>query len=380
MFKNYLKVALRNLKKQKFYSFINIAGLSIGIACCILILLFIQDELSFDTFHTQSDSIYRILTEFDSDGERVLIAPTALPLAPALRADIPEVTSIARISCQFSWLLGREDTYFYEDIVYADPDFLKIFSFPLLAGSTESVLSNPNSMVISERMAQKYFGDDDPVGRILTVQNSQDYTITGVLHNLPRNSHLHFDFLASFAAIDKTTRAKEWDHFSNDYTYLLLPEDVEPAALEEKFTAAVKKHLPADDSDDYAFQLQSLKDIYFSSIRADVARTSEKSYIYIYAAIGIFILLIACINFMNLSTARSSRRIMEVGLRKVVGARRGQIIRQFFAESISTAFLSLFLASVFVELLLRSTFPPSNRQGFSKRHLCIKVKSCPSER
>jgi putative ABC transport system permease protein len=352
MFKNYFTVALRNLKKQKFYSFINIAGLSIGIACCILILLFVQDELSFDTFHTQSGSIYRILTEFDSDGQRVLIAPTALPLAPVLRIDIPEVTTIARISCKFSYLIGREDTCFYEDIIYADPDFLKIFSFPLLAGNTESVLSDPNSIVISEKMALKYFGDSDPVGRILTIQNTQDYTVTGVLRNLPRNSHLSFDFLASFAAIDNTPRATEWDHFSNDYTYLLLPDNAGPAALEEKFTAAVKKHLPADDADDYSFQLQPLKDIHFSSLRADVARTSEKSYIYIYAAIGIFILLIACINFMNLSTARSSRRAKEVGLRKVVGARRSQLIRQFFTESISTAFLSLFLASVIVELFL----------------------------
>lgn len=352
MFRNYVKVAFRNIKKQKFYSFINIAGLSIGMACCIFIFLFVQDELSFDKFHTNFDRTYRILTEFDNNGERTVIAPTAIPLAPALKADLPEITSIARISCKSSYLIGTGDKYFYEYVVYADPDFLEIFSYPLLAGDVKSVLSDPYSIVITERVAEKYFGDDDPMGKILTIQNTQDYRVTGVLHNTPKNSHLRFNFLASFSTIDNTPRAKEWDHFSNDYTYILLPDEVEPAALGEKFTSAMKKYLPPDDADEYALQLQPLKDIHFSSLRADVARASEKTYIYIYAAIGVFILLIACINFMNLSTACSSRRAKEVGLRKVIGARRGQLIRQFFAESVLTSFLALILASVIVELLL----------------------------
>jgi putative ABC transport system permease protein len=230
---------------------------------------------------------------------------------------------------------------------------MDIFSFPLKAGDASQALAHPFSVVITEKITEKFFGDENPVGKTLTIQNSNDYRIAGILEEIPGNSHLRFDALASFSSLNNTERVRGnyWDRFSNDYTYILLKEGAHPEDVQSHFPAFMAKHIPAEE-DRYALQLQPLTDIHLSSLNYDVARRNNKEYLYAYSAIAVFILIIACINFMNLATARSAGRAREVGIRKVVGAHRSQLVHQFFSESVLTALLSLAAAIGLVALLL----------------------------
>ncbi len=353
MFENYLKIAFRNLRKHKGYSFINIAGLSIGMACCVLILLFVQFEFSFDKFHEKKASIYRVLWQFDSNGEPVTIANTPLPLAPALNADFPEIAYTTRISRTGRSLFSVGDNQFYESMIYADSDLFDIFTFPLLRGDAETALADPFSIVITQEMAAKYLGHADPIGKTITIQNSQDYKVTGIFNKIPDNSHLSFEALASFSSRNNDERVKGnyWDRIGDDYTYILLSENANPKDLKKKSQSFIEKYISSDGGR-HDFYLQPLPDIYFSKIRYDSARTGDLNYIYAFSAIAFFILLIASINFMNLATARSAGRAKEVGLRKVVGANRIQLIRQFLSESMFLALLSLIVATGLVYAFL----------------------------
>jgi len=368
MLKNYLKIILRVIQRHKGFSFIKISGLVIGMACCILILLFVRYELSFDDFHVNKDRIYRVLSELDLTQGAEIVPITALPLAPAIKNDLPEVTAVTRISDWGDRLFKVGDMRFSEDLFYVDADFFDIFTFPLIQGDPKTALIEPYSLVITEELAKKYFGKDDPLGQFISIQNSQDYQITGIMQNVPGNSHLRFNALASFSSRNNEERVKGnyWDRFSNDYTYVLLPTGTEPKELESKFPAFMAKQIPVEE-DRYNLHLQSLKDIHFSKWSYDVARTTSKDYLYAYSAIAFFILIIACINFMNLATARSSGRAKEVGIRKVVGARRAQLIKQFFTESLVMALLSLMIAIGLVALLL----PKFNQ--FVRRELALDV-------
>ncbi len=368
MLKNYLKIALRIIQRHKGYSFIKIFGLSIGMACCILILLFVRYELSFDDFHTNKDRIHRVLSELDLAHGTEIVSITALPLAPAIKNDLQEVANVTRITGEYRRLFSVGDKKFFEELNYAGSDFFDIFTFPLIQGDPKTALVEPFSMVISEEIAEKYFGKIDPVGKTVLIQSSQDYKITGVMKDVPGNSHLRFDILVSFSSRNNEERVKGnyWDRFSNDYTYILLAEGTNPKDLENKFTAFMAKHIPVED-DRYNLHLQSLKDIHFSRLNYDIARRTNKDYLYAYSAIAFFILIIACINFMNLATARSSGRAKEVGIRKVVGAHRMQLIKQFFTESVLLAILSL-LGSVCLVML----FLPEFNQ-FIQRELTFSV-------
>jgi len=352
MFKSYLKTTLRLIRRQKMYSFINVAGLSVGLACAILILLFVRDELGFDRFHENFARTYRVVMETREDGASRSLAITPLPLAPALRAEIPEIEAAARYSEWDLFRLGRDGTYFSEWLAFAEPEFLEIFSFPFKAGNPRTALSEGNSICLSETMARKYFGAANPLGRTLTLQDERDLEVTGVFKDVPADSHLQFEFLVSYATIRNDPRMNDWDSWSNDYTYVLVPGGTDPAALETKLQAVFAGNVPAEDAARTTLHLQPLGDIHFSGLGADIARTGDKVYLYVYPAIGALILLIACLNFISLSTARSFKRAKEVGMRKAVGARRAQIIRQFFAESTSLAFLSLVLAAGLVFALL----------------------------
>jgi putative ABC transport system permease protein len=368
MLKNYIKIALRIIQRHKGYSFIKISGLSIGMACCILILLFVRFELSFDSFHTNKDRIYRVLSELDLAHGTDIVPITAIPLAPAIKNDLQDVAKVSRITGEYQRLFSVGDKKFFEDLSYADADFFNIFTFPLITGDPKTALAEPFTMVISETIADKYFGKTDPVGKTVLVQNSQDYKITGVMEDVPENSHLRFDILASFSSRNNEERVKGnyWDRFSNDYTYILLSEGADPQELESKFPAFMAKHIPVEE-DRYNLHLQSLRDIHFSRSNYDIARRTNKDYLYAYSAIAFFILIIACINFMNLATARSSGRAKEVGIRKVVGARRAQLIKQFFTESVLLAILSL-VGSVCLVLI----FLPKFNQ-FIRRDLTLDV-------
>jgi putative ABC transport system permease protein len=368
MFNNYLKIAFRNLKRYKAYSLINIAGLAIGIACCLLIVLFVRDELSFDRFHEHKNQIYRVIVQ--QPGQFYMntdyLAVTPAPLASALKEEFPEVITATRFDQSVNVIISTENKRFYEDgFLWADDRFFDIFSFPLLKGDPSKALSGPYSMVISERMAHKYFGDEDPIGKILAFSNRHDFTVTGIMKDVPPNSHLQFDFLASLMTL-KSIRGQEdylesWGNYSY-YTYILLPEGYSPKDLEKKFPGFVEKYfgerlrrLRQQDPTRQAsrFFLQPVKRIHlYSHINFEVSPNSDIKKIYLLSALALIILLIACINYMNLATAGSATRAKEVGMRKVIGAQRRQLIRQFIGESVFLSFFAILLAAIMVRLFL----------------------------
>jgi putative ABC transport system permease protein len=356
MFWNYLKITWRNIKRYKGYSSINIIGLAVGLACCILILLWVQDELSYDRFHAQTDDLYRAVTEFHKTEPAAHYWPVCAPLAPALKEDYPEIIKATRLR-----RLGRGQLIKYGDksflesqVCLTDPDFFEMFTFPLVQGDPASVLSNPNSLVITEEMAAKYFGLENPLGKTLNINNEYDFSVTGIMKNVPHNSHLQFDFLLPFIRIEDFE--KDWAVLDNwtlsgFATYVLLQKGTSLQEINHKIKDYIQKHVAK--SKDLLY-LQPLKDIhlYSSHIQFGIEGQGNIKYVYIFSVVAFFVLVIACINFMNLATARSSNRAKEVGLRKVVGARRPQLIGQFFSESVLMALLSLILAVVLVELFL----------------------------
>ena len=356
MFWNYVKIAWRNIKRYKGYSFINIFGLAIGLACCILILLWVQDELNYDRFHTNADDLYRIVTEFHKTEPVTHYWPVCAPLAPALREEYPEIVKATRFSrLRRGQLVKYKDKNFLEpQICLTDPDFFTMFTFPFLEGDPQTALSNPNSIVLVESVSAKYFGNENPIGKILNINNEYDLTVTGVMKEIPENSSIQFDFLIPFIRIEDFEKAwavlDNWS-LSGFATYVQLEKNASAEALENKIAYYLKNHVP--ESEDMIY-LQSFKDIhlYSSHIQFGIEGQGDITYVFIFSLVALFVLVIASINFMNLATARSTNRAKEVGLRKVVGAKRAQLIRQFFCESVGMAFLSLILAVVLVELFL----------------------------
>lgn len=355
MFKNFLKITLRNLLRYKSFSFINLAGLAIGMTCFIFITLFVQDELSYDQFHANKDRIYR-LVGIDAEGDGTTgIARVPAPWGPAMQQAFPEVEKSVRFRFYGRALVSRGDKRFYEnDGLFADSTIFEIFTFPLVQGNPKSALTQPNTVVISEDFAQKYFGASEPLGQTLRFDD-QEYKITGVVKNVPRNSHFTFDFLVSFVTYNFWD-LNEW-RVNNFHNYLLLAPNTTPEMVESKIPALLKSHLGEQEFGAITRlqKLQPLTDIHLRShLFREFGPNSDMAYIYLFTAIAFFILLIACINFMNLATARASKRTKEVGLRKVVGAQRQQLVRQFLGESVLFAFLALLIAIGLVELLMPS--------------------------
>ncbi len=349
MFKNYLKTALRHIKRHKWYSFINISGLAIGMTCCILILLYIQYELSYDKFHDDAHDIYRIA--FEIPDRLVMNASSFGLLAPALMQNFPEVQSAARIRRLESTVFYKNNAFTEKNFFLADPEFFDVFTFPVIAGDPEKALGEPFSVMITQETAEKYFGDEDPIGKTLLIDNKHDYKITGILKNPPQNSHFKFDFLASFITIDKIWEdySLSWMNTNRILTYVRLQKDYDPDDLERKFPEFLRRY----GREDVVFHLQPLTGIHHhGTIRNDLEANSDIRYIYIFSVIAFLIVLIACFNYMNLSTARSVYRSKEVGVRKVVGAERKHIIRQFMSESIIFALAALFISVFLVKLLL----------------------------
>jgi predicted permease len=361
MLRSYLKVAIRNLQRHKGFSFINIFGLAIGMACSILILLWVQDELSYDRFHTNADHIYRInasLPEFDLHA-----GITSAPLAQAVMTQIPGIKNAVRFRGFNRDLFQVGDRMFEEEgLLFVDSTFFDVFSFPLVAGNPETALRNPDGIVVTESMARKYFGDESALGQTIRKNHKEDLVVTGVLADVPGNSHIRFDFLqpmANRARTDHDLKENDWDNF-NFSTYLLLDDaaDTSPEGLRRMGDRIQEIYKANEPVLKVAFVLQPLEEIYLHSshLMADIFARGNAQYVYILAIIAVIILAVACINFMNLATARSARRAKEVGLRKVAGAVRSQIIRQFLAESAVVAFLALLLAVVLVIVAL----PPFN--------------------
>ncbi len=358
MFKNYFKIALRNIRRYKTYSFINIIGLAIGMACCILILLYIQDELNYDSYHANSDHIYRLIAQSkSSEGEERRNAAIGAPIAEIFSTTLPEIRTAARLYKEDRVLVKiGEKKFFEERFFFADPVVFEVFSFPFIKGDSQTALDAPYSIIITESMAQKYFDEEDPIGQSIVMDNEHTFNISAIIRDIPSNSHFKFDFLAPLRTLANLYGERFLTHpgYLSFYSYLLLEEGTDPAELEGKFHALLTQYIGEQAASMRSFRLQPLKSIHLhSKIGSEIEVNGEISYIYVYSAIAFFILLIASFNFMNLSTARSARRAKEVGMRKVLGAFRLQLVKQFLGESVILSFLSLFLATILAELSLR---------------------------
>jgi len=344
MFKNYIKIAFRHLAKNKSYTFINTLGLGVGLAACIIIGLWVNYELSFDDYHQNPEQIYRVL-----NGDVAAIPPT---LAPALQSDYPNLAEgIVRFwPIKSPSDIVSEDKQFAErNITFTDPEIFDVFTHPLVMGDPETALSSSHRMVISESMAEKYFGTENPIGKTMTMWG-QDLEVTGVFEDVPLNSHHRFDFLVPIELLHTFmgNMMQNWT-WSGFYTYIRLPEHVQPAQVETAIASTFNKYTEEDFP---APQLQPLNDIYFEQAEKDIATTGNFSYVIILATIAIVVLVVACINFMNLSTAYSTMRKKEVGMRKTLGAQRNQLIGQFLGEAILLSLLGLSVALILVEFSL----------------------------
>jgi putative ABC transport system permease protein len=367
MIKNYLKTAVRNLFKHKGYTFINILGLAIGMTACLLILLFVRHELSYDGYHQNSDRIYRVAMAARWGGRDFDIAVVPAATAKTMVTDFPEVEDAIRFRQRGDYIVQYKDQNFREEkIIFTDTTFFKLFSIPLLQGDAESALINPYSIVLSRKTAQKYFRDEDPMGKTLKLDNRYDYKVTGVFEEIPDNTHFHFNILLSMESIEES-RDLSWGS-QNFQTYILLQQEADPSALEAKFPEMLEKYMwpqfaqilgiTVDEihkSTDMRakFYLQPLKSIHLhSDLLGELGPNNDIRYIYIFSAIALFILIIASINFMNLSTARAAGRAKEVGLRKVLGSQRRQLIFQYLMESTFLSFISIIFAIGIVVLAL----------------------------
>ncbi|OKS87614.1 ABC transporter permease [Mucilaginibacter polytrichastri] len=354
MLKTYFKLAYRNIIKDKAYSIINITGLAIGLASSILILLWVQNELSYDKFHKNAGQIYRITC---SIGEfKAAINPAGMP--GGLKAEMPVIKNITRLSSIKTSLLEWGNRKFEEKrVFFADPSFMDVFSFPLVQGNRSTALKNIDGVLITQEMAIKYFGNQNPIGKFLKKDNSENVIVTGVFANIPANSQLQFDFILPMASLAKTDAGLQkntWDDFSF-YSYIQLDKGFDPSAanllkLETQINQIFHKHNPEMTA---LFQLQPLTKTHLAPEQmGDFPGHGNAQYVNIFFIISILIVIVACINFMNLATARSARRAKEIGLRKVAGAVRGQLIVQFLSESVFISFLSLLFALGIVYLCL----------------------------
>ncbi len=356
MFRNYFKIAFRNIKRHKLYSLINISGLAVGLACTILILLYIQYEFSYDKYHKNAKNIYRVLLN-GRNGTPPLFASH-------LKDNFPEAVNSVTVKKEDSSVKYKNNIFRETRFYFTGNEFLEIFTYPLIKGDKEFVLKNPFSLVLTQEMAEKYFGEEDPVGKTVycnTYGKKFQYTVTGVIKNVPENSHFKFDFLASMISL-KTLRGEgyitSWNNFAFK-TYFLLDPDAVPEHLENKVLEYYSKRMSGRN--ELTVHFQALTDIHlYGGRRSGIAAmefeaNSDIKYIYLYSSIAVIILLTACFNYINLSTARSHTRFKEVGLRKVAGAKRSQLMRQFFGESIIFV-LSAFLISLFLVYLSLPAF------------------------
>lgn len=352
MFKNYLKIALRNIRKHKGYSFINIAGLAIGVAACLLLVLWVQDELSFDRYHEKADQVYRVVSQYEAEAKTRRFAWTSAPVGPALVNEFPEIEKAVRFG-RNGFVVSYQNKRFVEQVYFTDPEVFDVFTFPLIKGNPKNALMEPYSVVISEEMSRKYFGDEDPLGKTITLGERRDYRITGVFRDLPTNSHFRFHFLGLFSDY-ASSDFDEWG-VSNYWTYIQVSENFSPDEFKEKSPQFVEKYIGKESRYVYktSYPLQPLTRIHLhSNLRGEIGTNSSMGTIYIFSAIALFILLIACLNYINLSTARYAIRAKEVGLRKVIGATRPQLIKQFLGETFLFSFVALPLSVLLAELFL----------------------------
>lgn len=357
MLKNYLKIALRNLFKHKGYSFLNVFGLAAGLACSFFILLWIQDELSFDSFHAEKDQIYRVMQHATFGGRKGTQSAIPGPLDDILDEQYSEITNSVLMSWDFNMVVALDDVAFRADGRYFGPDLFKVFTFPLIIGDPATALLNPESIVLSESMAEKYFGldwqtRDDILGTTLRIENRIDMTLTGVFEDIPANSTIKFEFALP---VEEFSRRNEW---VNTWTsnglrlFVRLRHDADPVAVSAKIEGLIRENNTQWETELF---LQSITDMYLRSDYEDGVLVGGRiKYVRIFILVALFIILIASINFMNLATARSAQRAREIGIRKLVGANRTLLARQFLGESILLSLIAFVMAQIFVFVLLPS--------------------------
>ncbi|GAB3905256.1 ABC transporter permease [Larkinella knui] len=374
MLQNYFKIAWRNLWRKKAFSAINIAGLAVGLATCLLIVLFVQHELSYDQFNTKADRIFRMTLRGSIGGKELKIAYAPAPAGPTIQHDYPGVEAFTRLEEQGTFVIKNGNERFKEErVVFTDSSFFTVFSIPLLKGNSKTVLTEPNTVVLTESTARKYFGTQNPIGKSLTMGTMGLFRVTGVCRDVPSNSHFHYDFFNSYRSL----HAREKWLSSGANTYFLLRKDYPVEKLAAQSTQMVRTYLGPElkeflgmsydeyvrKGDRFEFNFQPVTDIHLKSDReGELEPNSDEKYVYIFSAIAVFILLLACINFMNLSTAGSANRAKEVGIRKVLGSVQQQLIRQFLSESVLITFLALVVACGLVVAVLPTFNQLANKQ------------------
>ncbi len=366
MIKNYLKIAFRNLWNNKGFSAINIAGLAVGLSTCLLMLFFVVDELSYDRYNERAGRIYRVDGDIKFGGNHFILAVAPDPLGPALKKDFPQVEQYVRFRNYGGFFVKKDAQNINEEnVIYADSSLFDVFTLPMIQGDPKTALAAPNSVVITEKTAVKYFNSTDVVGRNLLINDTNNVKITGVIKNIPAQSHFNFDFFVSLSTKDES-RQNNW--VSNNFnTYIVLKKGADPKKLEAQFGAMVLKYVGPQvkqmmniSMDDFAkngnfdnYILTPLTQIHLHSNKtAELGINSSIGLVYIFSFIAILILLIACVNFMNLSTARSSNRAKEVGVRKVLGSLRKNLVAQFLTESVLVSLLALMIAILLAMLML----------------------------
>lgn len=354
MLKNYLMIAWRNIVGSPLFSAINIIGLAIGLACCITITLFVRYELSYDQHWQNADRSYRVTRDFY--GNNLRLAAVAPNVAPLLEEDFQEVEAATRILTPGQVTLTIDDErYQEENLVIADPDVFEFFDLRFIEGNARSALDQPDKLVLTESAATRYFGSADPIGQTVNLMGQADLRVSAIIEDLPHNTHMRFDMLTSMLSIPIILGPEELENWgsNNYYTYIRLPAGYDYAALEANFPAFLDRHRGEGDSEGNALNLQPLTDIHLYSNRdGEWQANGSAAVVYTFSAVALVVLLIACINFMNLTTARSTQRAREVGIRKVVGASRGQLVTQFLGESVLLTALAMLLAIALVELTL----------------------------
>ncbi len=352
MLKNYILTAIRYLLKQKGFSVINLIGLTIGMSVCYFALLFVRFELSYDTYHEKSDRIYRLVTDIKTDHGVDQLSTTAT-MAPSIQAAFPEIQATTRIFLDYLIIQKGEDQYGEENIAYADSSIFSVFTFPLVSGNPKQSLTVPYSVILSETSAQKYFGNENPVGKILKVNGKDQATVTGVMKDIPDNSHFKVDMLFSMS-----TLGEEWMQNSKRfffYTYFLLPENQNPAALEAKFPGFVKEHIDQSKGQ-YSLALEPLKSVYLDAkprgSKTGSSVSGNRNHVYIFSFVAAFVLFIACFNFINLTTALSIQRAKEIGVRKVLGTTKRLLVFQFLIEALVLAMSSFVFSIITCSLFL----------------------------
>ncbi len=358
MLKNYFKIAFRNLKRHRLYSFINILSLTVGITCCILISLYVKQELSYDGYFKNAENIYRITTTHISERGSYTDVETPMPLSTALSSKYPETGKNSRIFFAENELVSYKDKSFIEpNLAFADSAFFEIFSFKILKGNPDHLLDAPHSIVLTKSIAGKYFGSENPIGKVLKIDNKYEFTVTGVMQDVPVNTHFKFSMIGTYTDVNNKILSadfsNQWAAYFGSYTYVLLPKSTSLEKLKAKTSDFIMKQRKFPAGVTVKLDYQKLLNIHLhSNYTGEIEDNNSVSGILIISTIGLFILLLACFNFMNLATARSSKRIREIGVRKTLGAYRKQLVFQFLGEAVFLAIISVMISIVLAEIML----------------------------